>query len=111
MYQGPTPPHACTCYVVRMPHAAHSLLLQKHFIKVFFACTRRAEVILTSDILSDFPDRRTRLFTVRLASGFMRLCNITEKGRMVAQSGIVTAMCNRYSVLIYTCDARNITGL
>ena len=28
----------------------------------------------------------------------MRLCNITEKGRMVAQSGIVTAMCNRYSV-------------
>ena len=32
------------------------------------------------------------------ASGFMRLCNITEKGRMVAQSGIITAMCNRYSV-------------
>ena len=28
----------------------------------------------------------------------MRLCNITEKGRMVAQSGIITAMCNRYSV-------------
>ena len=33
-----------------------------------------------------------------VTSGFMRLCNITEKGRMVAQSGIVTAMCNRYSV-------------
>jgi len=33
-----------------------------------------------------------------LPSGFMRLCNITEKGRMVAQSGIITAMCNRYSV-------------
>ena len=28
----------------------------------------------------------------------MRLRNITEKGRMVAQSGIITAMCNRYSV-------------
>jgi len=26
-----------------------------------------------------------------------RASNITEKGRMVAQSGIITAMCNHYS--------------